>query len=56
MKELKMCPFCDGHWIVYTILNLEGAFYTVKCEDCLYETSKHTTEQEAINEWNNQEV
>ena len=44
--ELKPCPFCGGKAVIFKY------FWSVRCEDCLVETSIFETKEEATEAWN----
>lgn len=50
MAELKPCPFCGG-----SDIRIEKIYdyYEVLCCDCLSRTEEYSTNEEAIEAWNN---
>lgn len=50
-KELKPCPFCDGHDTGILTTSYDGFWYAVYCENCMAHTRKCRTGEEAIEAW-----
>lgn len=50
----KRCPKCGSiDCINYQIWDpFDPPLYYIRCENCLFQTSTHKTEKEAIEEWN----
>lgn len=48
-EKLRKCPFCNGDAVVVH----EFENYGVECVDCKSGTSFFTSEQEAVDLWNN---
>lgn len=51
-EKLRKCPFCNGDAVVVH----EFENYGVECVDCKSGTSFFTSEQEAVDLWNNRPV
>lgn len=51
MEKLKPCPFCGSERIETNIITDTPQAY-LKCRGCGIEQTIHSTEQDAIEDWN----